>query len=242
MVHIVKRVLAVSAFALAASTSFAFPSGAPASFSGGPASGFNTCILCHADTGSGGVDLLGRPTRYIPGRTYDLTVRVFDPGKVAAGFQISVETPAGDAAGELILTDAVLTKFASGDPRFITHTFAGYEESINEWVSQNNGYSFNVRWIAPAEDIGGLAFHVAAIASNADRTTLGDTTYAAAITAPFNSCPPDINGDGAVNGIDLLILLSAFGDAHPDADLTGDSTVGSADLLMLLSAWGPCAD
>ncbi len=242
MYHILRRALAVSAATIAGSTAFAFPSGAPSSFTGGPASGFNTCILCHADTGVGVVDLLGRPARYIPGRAYDLTVRVFDPGKVAAGFQISVETPVGDAAGELIVTDAVLTKFASGDPRFITHTFAGYEASHDEWASQNYGYSFNVRWIAPAEDIGALAFHVAAIASNADRTTLGDNTYAAGITAPFNACPPDINGDGAVNGIDLLILLSAFGEAHPDADLTGDSTVGSADLLTLLSAWGPCGD
>lgn len=243
MIRISFRVLAASAAALVGSTAVAFPSGAPSSFTGGPASGFNTCALCHADgPGAGGVDLLGRPSRYIPGLAYDLTIRVFDPGKIAAGFEISVETPAGDSAGELILTDTERTKFASGDPRFVTHTFAGYEDSIAEWASQNNGYSFNVRWIAPPDDIGALTYHIAAIASNADRSTIGDNAYSVAIAAPFNACPADINGDGAVNGVDLLILLSAFGGSHPDADLTGDATVGSADIVTLLDTWGICED
>ncbi len=46
----------------------------------------------------------------------------------------------------------------------------------------------------------------------------------------------DINGDGAVNGGDLALLLGAWGSAGA-ADLDGDGTVGAADLSILLGAW-----
>jgi predicted outer membrane repeat protein len=56
------------------------------------------------------------------------------------------------------------------------------------------------------------------------------------------SIPGDLNGDGVVDGADLLILLAAWGKcADPDdcpADLNDDGTVDGADLLILLANWG----
>lgn len=51
----------------------------------------------------------------------------------------------------------------------------------------------------------------------------------------------DLNGDGVVDVLDLLILLNNWGSC-PDcddcpADLNGDCNVGVADLLILLSNW-----
>lgn len=52
----------------------------------------------------------------------------------------------------------------------------------------------------------------------------------------------DLDGDGQVGVVDLLLLLQAWGSC-PDppapcpADLTGDGAVGVADLLVLLGAW-----
>jgi hypothetical protein len=55
------------------------------------------------------------------------------------------------------------------------------------------------------------------------------------------SDPADLNDDGVVNGIDLAILLGAWGRCPPkaacDADLNGNGTVNGIDLAMLLSAW-----
>ncbi|MEE9131236.1 MAG: dockerin type I domain-containing protein, partial [Phycisphaerales bacterium] len=56
------------------------------------------------------------------------------------------------------------------------------------------------------------------------------------------STPGDINGDGVVNSLDLLILLVNWGrcencDDCP-ADLDGNCTVGASDLLILLVNWG----
>ncbi|MCH8165871.1 MAG: hypothetical protein IH889_09715 [Planctomycetes bacterium] len=55
--------------------------------------------------------------------------------------------------------------------------------------------------------------------------------------------PADLNQDGIVGIVDLLILLAAWGPC-PDppepcpADLDGDGTVGILDLLILLASWG----
>ena len=74
--------------------------------------------------------------------------------------------------------------------------------------------------------------------------------YDAAATGPFNveiipptapPCPADLNGDGAVNGADLGLMLGAWG-ACPGcaADLNADGVVNGADLGLLLGSWGAC--
>lgn len=53
-------------------------------------------------------------------------------------------------------------------------------------------------------------------------------------------CVGDFNGDGAVGGSDLAVLLGAWGNATSQSDLNQDSKVDAADLAILLGAWGPC--
>jgi hypothetical protein len=54
--------------------------------------------------------------------------------------------------------------------------------------------------------------------------------------------PADLNCDGAVDGADLLILLTAWGECDDPtdcpADLNGDGVVDGGDLLILLANWG----
>ncbi|MFO0828324.1 MAG: hypothetical protein U0572_09250 [Phycisphaerales bacterium] len=60
------------------------------------------------------------------------------------------------------------------------------------------------------------------------------------VAAPVATLSPDLNGDGKVNGIDLGMLLAAWGPCPGigcPADLTGDFTVDAADLSILLGAW-----
>jgi subtilisin family serine protease len=64
---------------------------------------------------------------------------------------------------------------------------------------------------------------------------------AAVLAASPPGCVGDLNGDGSVDVLDLLILLDAWGPAAGhDADLNGDDAVDVLDLLILLDAWGPC--
>ena len=49
--------------------------------------------------------------------------------------------------------------------------------------------------------------------------------------------PGDLNGDGAIDGADLGLLLAAWGTDDPAADLDGNGTVDGADLGLLLGLW-----
>ncbi len=55
--------------------------------------------------------------------------------------------------------------------------------------------------------------------------------------------PGDLDGDGTVGIIDLLLLLGAWGPCPErcppfcTGDLDGDCTVGIVDLLLLLANW-----
>lgn len=54
---------------------------------------------------------------------------------------------------------------------------------------------------------------------------------------PPVSNPADINGDGAVNGLDLTVLLGAWGSGAPAADIDDNGIVDGLDLSQLLAAW-----
>ncbi len=53
------------------------------------------------------------------------------------------------------------------------------------------------------------------------------------------TCPADVTGDGVIDVLDLLEVLSQWGTSG-SADVTGDGIVDVLDLLEVLSAWGPC--
>lgn len=57
--------------------------------------------------------------------------------------------------------------------------------------------------------------------------------------ARSGAAPEDLNADGDVNGVDLLVLLNAWGAGVSIADLNRDGRVDGVDLLLLLNSWGP---
>jgi subtilisin family serine protease len=63
---------------------------------------------------------------------------------------------------------------------------------------------------------------------------------AAASTAlgPVSPVLGDLDGNGAVNIDDLLLLLGDWGQVHSSADVDGNGTVNIDDLLVLLGGWG----
>ncbi|MCA9284145.1 MAG: hypothetical protein KDA22_02950 [Phycisphaerales bacterium] len=75
---------------------------------------------------------------------------------------------------------------------------------------------------------------------NSGRGDLASWVDAAPVSVTIDD-PADLNADGAVNGADLGILLSAWGPCPVlgvcCGDLNGDATIDGADLGMLLSAW-----
>ena len=96
---------------------------------------------------------------------------------------------------------------------------------------------------------GGLRFYGVQL-SLTDTTVCGNSTSGQIIGAWTDNggntvtdecpadCPGDLNGDGAINGGDLGLLLAAWG--GPGGDLNGDGVTDGGDLGLLLSYWGPC--
>ena len=63
--------------------------------------------------------------------------------------------------------------------------------------------------------------------------------------AAAQGCPGDLVPNGAVNGVDLGVLLSYWGPRTADpfsvaSDIDGNGDVNGADLGLLLSGWGNC--
>ena len=58
---------------------------------------------------------------------------------------------------------------------------------------------------------------------------------------PIPTCDGDLNGDGAVDAVDLASLLAAWGECRDcAADVDGDGAVDGRDISALLNAWGGC--
>ncbi|MCH2138503.1 MAG: hypothetical protein MK074_05580 [Phycisphaerales bacterium] len=54
------------------------------------------------------------------------------------------------------------------------------------------------------------------------------------------SCPTDFDGDGQTDVVDLLILLSNWGNGGGEGDVDDNGDVDVFDLLNVIAAWGPC--
>ena len=68
-------------------------------------------------------------------------------------------------------------------------------------------------------------------------------TTAGASWPPLLNCP-DVNGDGAVSGLDMFALIGSFGSSYPNSnylllhDLNGDQAVGLLDFLEVIGRFG----
>lgn len=222
-------------------------------FNGGLAAGGLTCAACHGfNAGTGRVDLVDAPRRYLPGRTYDLTVRITAPEQLGAGFEISAERgdlycaggtrdgsicaeqadcPGGgvctpEHAGELSISDPAHTDFSPGSTNYVTHTNAGVDASIAAWIANGGSYDFHVRWTAPTDDAGPITFFPAANAVDPQAPFAGVRFFLNHATARYAK-PGDADGDDDVDLRDAAALAACFSDGATMAE--GDCVYADVD-------------
>jgi hypothetical protein len=115
------------------------------------------------------------------------------------------------------------------------------------WTLSHNGTPVQTAGIAFNDSVGVTFEHDIAVnvgdtidfilGSNAGDATFDGSLYTAKITVAGASAA-DIDGDGAVNGADLGLLLSAWGPCGKcPADVNGDGVVDGVDLGLLLAEW-----
>ena len=149
---------------------------------GGKLAAEMTCTSCHGSSpqnpdGAGRIELRGVPERYAPGQHYALTFVLAhtDPAVKGFGFQLTAvrrDTLAG--AGELVVTDERTTQVLSGGVggrEYVEHTYNGIG------AGKSGSQSWTFEWIAPAHDVGDVAFFAAANAANLDGSKEGDRIY-----------------------------------------------------------------
>jgi hypothetical protein len=71
--------------------------------------------------------------------------------------------------------------------------------------------------------------------------TLHDAVWYLSAT-PLEPCPADVNGDFAVDVLDLLAVIAAWGNHGGAEDINNDGIVDVLDLLAVIAAWGSCPE
>jgi len=168
----------------------------------------------------------------------------------------SVPMPAGAVVTDIEFRDV---KYHSGEPYEYEGTEGHWPVTIAEgtitWTTPQTydenvnsnairwGTVYNFRFTANAEPEVGEAKLIAFNPFPLDEqgTFLGEAQVPAMPEAA--ACPSDLDGDGAVDFTDLLLVLSAWGPcAGCPEDLDGDGEVSFGDLLILLADWGACQE
>jgi hypothetical protein len=170
--------------------------------------------------------------------THVFRVRIDEPPADIAELRIAWEGYADRCTqAELYVWNVALSQWGNpqgqvGQNRY-ADSWAGNRDETLEAAIRGNVADFvaadgTVRFLVYAERPADETFH----------------DYAAVIVTTIDvPCPADLNGDGAVDGVDLGALLGAWGpcpSAACPADFNADGAVDGIDLGFLLGAWGPC--
>jgi len=181
-------------------------------FANGPSAGYTTapgdhpgvaCTKCHSQfdlNSQGGSVTIAFPKglSYTPGATQTLTVTIADPAAVAYGFQMTARVQSNLAGGQA-------GSFTAGTNQKIictgstASTSGGCPDSGIEWIEQSQPLptgTFTIQWSAPATNVGGIHFYIAANAA-VDGPINYDHIYAAdyILGAP---APPSPNLAGSM--------------------------------------------
>lgn len=153
-----------------------------------------TCTLCHLPgtntggaTGSVSTDIAS----YTPGNTQTIHVTIKDSHATRWGFELTARSLSDTTqeAGTFAPADSLVrVRCDDGTPTGSDAPCNGMREfaqPVNASATDPGaGFTFAVNWTPPAQDIGKIAFYVAAVAGNGDGTAAGDVTYTAVQEVP----------------------------------------------------------
>ena len=132
---------------------------------------------------------------------------------------------------------------AYGDNALTVEAFDG-DDAGGSLLASAVGASFNFelnnRYFM---GLGDSAGRIKSIRLSIPFVAYGDSQYVdgilSASVVPVTVCTGDLDGDGAVGGADLAIMLGGWG-SNGATDLDGSGSTDGGDLAFLLGAWGAC--
>lgn len=142
------------------------------------------------------------------------------------------------AAGGDFVAAASASTTVDGEPGPFSWTGASLAADVQSWLVTP---ASNFGWMVRGIEGGGLNAKRYASSENPDEALRPVLSVSYTVPPP---CVGDLNGDHAVNTVDLTLFLGAFGTSvtpGTSADLNNDGSVNTADLVLFLGAFGlPC--
>jgi uncharacterized protein (TIGR03437 family) len=173
-----------------------------------------TCTACHQPGNGTGRVTLDIAT-YIPGETQTIHVAIADPNASRWGFQLTAR-PLNDTtqeAGTFTPVDPTLVRVRCDDGTSTgsaapCNGLREFAEHVNAPNMSGGGYTFVVNWTPPIQEVGKIAFYVAALAANGDNTTAGDNTYTAVQMVPLS--PNAACGNTQTPNLERVVDAASF--------------------------------
>lgn len=154
-----------------------------AGYTNSPSEG--NCTSCHnssaVNSGPGSVALLSNipVDGYLPGTTYNLTLRVAQTSRSLFGLGLEALTSANQNGGTLIITNSAKTRIANAvvggvSRKNVTHQLNG--------GANTDSMRFDFAWTAPVAGTGNVTFYYSGLAANSNGQTSGDNVYTGSTT------------------------------------------------------------
>ena len=195
----------------------------------------------------------------VPGGATRLFLGAMDSGlwsDNSGGFSVSVQELTGSPLPFAVLspapaaTVASLTPLLQWEPSVGAATYSvkvSLNPSLTPVAVSVTGISQPMLQLTAGTVNVGSTYYwsVTAVNASGKTTAATPTTSSFTVTAPPPPCPGDVNGDRAVNSVDLGLLLTDFGESVTPpghgADFNTDGQINTIDLGILLGAFGqPC--
>jgi len=169
------------------------------------------CANCHTGAaGSGSINITSLPAEYQTGEEYQIGVSISHDGQKRWGFLLQARDGSGNLVGDFSSIDDNTQAFSG----YISHTSSG------TFQGQSNSANWDLKWTAPAADVGSITFTAYGNAANNNGANSGDKghTTTVAITAEEKATVvniPDLNLRAALESA----LGKNAGDAITDTEL-----------------------
>ena len=149
-----------------------------------PAEATCSSVGCHLGNplGTGGMlEILGVPAPYVPGNTYDITVRLTSTATAGSaerkwGFQLTALRVADGLGTGTFSAPGLQILSGTASRKYVTHNVANLKTGTAgpaEWT---------VSWTAPSTEVGLVGFYAAGVAGDGNLFASGDFVYTAAGT------------------------------------------------------------
>ncbi len=219
-----KKLQAIILIFVIAVVAYASASGPEPRYTGAPGD-IGSCVFCHdtfenANVGPGSVTITNTPEIYTPGQQYTITITVQQGGRSKFGFQLTAIDSNENRAGTLATVSAdtqINPLTGAGARQYIQHSSTGTNQT------SSGRRIWQVRWTAPATDVGTVTFYIAGNAADGDGDNQDDYIYTNRVTteSPTSNVTVALDsnpgGQTLVAGSQFLIDWSATGLSNVDS-------------------------